>query len=273
MRITLGSAVAGSVAAGLGLVALLGPVLAPHDPRAVVGPSLAAPSGAYLLGTNDTGQDVLSQLLVGAGVTLTTGLLAAALAVGLGVAVGATAGMLRGWPDLIAMRSVDVLLAIPALPLMILVAALTGPSRPVIILLIGLAGWPPIARVIRSQTLTIATRGFVVAARGFGASRTQLLGRHLVPGLAPLIVATFIDWTAAAIALEAGLGFLGLGDPTDVSWGSMLQRALEYDGIYFTSAWTWWVLPAGLAVTLSALALGFAGVAVEPRTNPRWRRG
>lgn len=266
------AAVVASVALGLGLVALLGPALAPYDPRAVVGPSLAAPSAVHLLGTNDTGQDVLSQLLVGARASLSTGLLAAALAVGLGVAVGATAGLLRGRFDVIAMRTVDVMLAIPALPLMILVAALAGPSRPVIILLIGLAGWPPIARIVRSQTLTLATRGFVVAARGFGAGRGQLLRRHLVPGLAPLIAATFVDWAAAAIALEAGLAFLGLGDPTDVSWGSILQRALDHDGIYFTSAWTWWVLPAGLAVTLSAMALGFAGIALERRANPRWRR-
>lgn len=260
------------IALAVAVVALVGPALAPYDPQAVVGPSLVAPSTTHLLGTNDAGQDVASQLLVGARASLLTGLAAAAVAAAVGVAVGTTAALIGGWVDVLAVRTIDVFLAVPALPLMVLVAALAGPSRGVIVAVIALAGWPPIARIVRSQTMTLARRGFVGGARGFGAGPAYLVRRHLVPGVAPLVGATFANWAAAAIALEAGLAFLGLGDPTAVSWGSMLQRALDHDAIYFTAAWTWWVLPPGVAVTVAAMGFAFLGVALEPRSNPRWRR-
>jgi len=127
------------------LLVVAGPALAPYDPQAVVGASLVAPSGAHLLGTNDAGQDILSQLLVGTRASMLTGILAATLAVAAGVLVGATAGLLGGWADLVAMRIVDVFLAIPALPLVILIASLAGPSRATIVAVIALAGWPPTA--------------------------------------------------------------------------------------------------------------------------------
>lgn len=274
MRVSLpGSMAIGAVITlVLAAVALVGPLVAPYDPQAAVGPSLAAPSAAHLLGTNDAGQDVASQLLVGARATLVTGMLAALAATVVGVLVGATAGLLRGWVDAVLMRIVDLFLAVPALPLMILVAALVGPSRPTIVVLIALAGWPPIARIIRGQTLTLATHGYVGAARGFGGARLYVIRRHLVPGLAPLAAATLVNWAAVALVLDAGLAFLGLGDPTAVSWGSVLQRALNQHAVYATGAWTWWVLPAGLAVTLAAIGLAFIGVGLEPRSNPRWSR-
>lgn len=264
----IGAAITGAMV----LLAVAGPMLAPHSPRAIVGPSLASPSATYLLGTNDAGQDIASQLLVGARASLVTGLVAGGLAVAVGVGVGATSGLLRGWVDVVAMRTVDMFLAVPGLPLVVLIAALAGPSRPVIIGVIALAGWPPIARIVRSQTLTLGARGFVDMARGFGGGPAHLLGRHLVPALAPLVAATFVNWTAAAIVLEAGLAFIGLGDPSAISWGSVLQRSLLHEGVYSTAAWAWWVLPAGLAVTVTAIGLAFLGVALEPRSNPRWRR-
>ncbi|CAN5626461.1 ABC transporter permease [soil metagenome] len=263
---------------GLGIVTALaflvavGPALAPYDPRAVTGPSLSAPSGAHLLGTNDAGQDIASQLLVGARSSLTTGFAAAALAALIGLSVGATAGLVQGRVDVVTMRIVDLFLALPGVPLMILVAALVGPSRPTIVAVIALAGWPPIARVVRGQTLVLSNRGFIAAARGLGAARLYIVRRHLAPGMSPLIMATFVSWASAAIVLDAGLAFLGLGDPTAVSWGSVLQRALGHSALYTTSAWTWWVLPAGVAVTVAALGLALVGFALEPHSNPRWRR-
>lgn len=264
--------VGAAVTAAFALLAVVGPALAPYDPRAVVGLSLAAPSGSHLFGTNDAGQDILSQLLAGARVSLVTGFAAAAAAEVAGALVGTTAGLLGGWMDVVAMRIVDVFLAIPALPLVILIAALAGPSRLTMIAVIALAGWPPISRIIRSQALVLSGRGFTAAARGFGGGWPYLVRRHLVPALAPLVAATFVNWAAAAIVLEAGLAFLGLSDPTAVSWGAVLQRALGHGGIYYTTAWMWWVLPAGLAVTLAAVGLAFVGVGLEPRSNPRWRR-
>lgn len=254
------------------MVAVLGPLLAPFDPRVPSGPSLDPPSSEHLLGTNDAGQDILSQIIHGARSSMLVAVSAASLALVIGVSVGATAGLVRGWTERLAMRVVDLFLAVPALPLLILVAALAGPSRATVIIVIGLAGWPAVARIVRSQTLSLGGRGFITAARGFGAARTYVIRRHLLPALWPLLVATFVNWAATAIVLQAGLAFLGLSDPTEVSWGAILNRALGHQGVYFTSEWLWWVLPAGVAITLAAAGLAFLGLALEPRSNPRWSR-
>ncbi len=261
-----------AIIAALAIVAVFAPLIAPFDPHAVAGPSLAKPSTAHLLGTNDVGQDILSQLIWGARSSAIVAVLASAIAVALGVAVGAAAGLLGGWTDVVAMRTVDVFLALPILPLLILIAALAGPSRPTVILIIGLTGWPQVARVVRSQTLTLAARGYVQACRGFGSGRMYVIRRHLVPTLTPLAAANYVHWASTAVVMQAGLAFLGLNDPTEVSWGSVLNRALGHQGIYFSSAWLWWVLPAGLAITIAALGLALIGVGLEPRSNPRWRR-
>lgn len=256
----------------IALVAALAPLLAPYDPRVPAGPSLQPPSADHLLGTNDAGQDILSQLIWGARSSTVVACLAAGLAVCAGALVGATAGLARGVVDAVAMRVVDVVLALPALPLLILVVALTGPSRTAVVFVIAFAGWPGIARVVRSQTLTLGGRGYVQAARGFGARSPYVIRRHLLPAVGPLVAASFVYWAATAVVLQSGLAFLGLSDPTDVSWGSVLNRALEHQGVYFSSQWTWWVLPPGLAITLAAVGLAFIGFGLEPRSNPRWER-
>jgi peptide/nickel transport system permease protein len=155
---------------------------------------------------------------------------------------------------------------------LILVAALAGPSRVTVIVLIGFAGWPGIARIAHSQALPLVHRGYVGAARGFGAGWTYVIRRHIVPGLIPIAGASFVNWAGTAIALQAGLAFLGLDDPTGVSWGSVLNRALAHEGVYFTSEWLWWVLPAGLAISAATIGLAFVSTGLEPRANPRWRR-
>lgn len=264
----IGTAIVASVA----LVAVLAPALAPYDPRAVAGPSLATPSAAHLLGTNDSGQDILSQLIWGARSSTIVAGLAAVLAVGLGVLVGAAAGLARGTFDVVAMRITDLFLAVPALPLLILIVALAGPSRATVVCVIALAGWPAVARLVRSQTLTLGRRGYVQAARGFGAPALYVIGRHVFPAVGPLVAAALVHWAAATVMLQAGLAFLGLSDPTEVSWGAVLNRALEHQGVYFTSQWTWWVLPPGLAIALAATGLAFIGFGLEPRANPRWER-
>lgn len=138
--------------------------------------------------------------------------------------------------------------------------------------MIGAIRWPEMARVLRGQTLTLRERGFVAISRGFGGGLPWLLRRHLVPALAPLIVAGFITVAGLAVLMEAGLAFLGLSDPTAVSWGLILNRALLQPGLYFTPAWLWWVLPSGFAITLAVLAFTFLGVGLEPVLNRRWRR-
>ncbi|HWC25459.1 MAG TPA: ABC transporter permease [Solirubrobacteraceae bacterium] len=261
-----------AIVACLALVAALAPVLAPYDPRAISGRSFQPPSGAHLLGTNDSGQDILSQLVWGARSSTIIAVCAAGIAVAAGALVGAAAGLARGVLDLVTMRVIDIALALPALPLLIVIVALAGPSRATVVLVIALAGWPAIARVVRSQTLTLGGRGYVQAARGFGARPPYLIRRHLLPAVGPLVAASFVYWAATAVVLQAGLAFLGLSDPTEISWGGLLNRALEHQGVYLTSQWTWWVLPPGLAITLAAIGLAFIGFGLEPRSNPRWER-
>jgi len=264
--------VGSTIVALLVSVALFAPLLAPYDPRALSGASLLRPSARHLLGTNDIGQDIASQVVWGARSSLTVAVGSALLAVALGVALGVSAGLAGGWTDTVSMRVVDVALALPVLPLLVLIAALAGARRSNLVLIIGLTGWPASARILRAQTLTLRRRGFVDAAQGFGGGFFYVVRRHLVPALGPLIFTGFVSVAAHAILVEAGLAFLGLADPSAVSWGLILNRALLYQGLYFTALWTWWVLPAGFAVTLAVLGFTFVGVGLEPAFNPRWRR-
>ena len=256
----------------LAAVALLAPVLAAHDPRAITGRALERPSSRHWLGTDVPGRDILAQLLYGARASLVVALLAGSLAMTAAVFVGVVPALLGGAADAVSSRLVVLLLALPGLPLLVLIGALAGNRRIAIILVIAFLGVAPNARILRSQALTLRARGFVAAAQGFGGGPVYVLRRHLVPGLGPLIVVGFVNWAGLAIGLEAGLAFVGLGDPSGVSWGLMLNRALAQSNIYFSAMWTWWVLPAGLAVATTVLGFTLVGVGLEPRLNPRWLR-
>lgn len=262
----------GATVAVLAAVAVFAPALAPYDPRAVVGESLQPPSTRHLLGTNSVGQDLFSQLVWGARASLAVAVGAACLTVVVGVAVGVGAGVAGGTADLVAARVVDTFLALPVLPLLVVVAALAGPSRRHVILAIGLVAWPGLARIIRSQTLTLRHRGFVHAARGFGTGPLYIARRHLIPALGPLVAVGFVNMAGISVLLEAGLAFLGLGDPAAVSWGLVLNRAVRHQGLYFSPLWTWWVLPPGLAITLTVLAFTFLALGLEPILNRRSQR-
>ena len=265
--------VGGGVLVALGLTAVLAPVFAPYDPRSLAGKSLQPPSRQHPLGTNNIGQDIMSQIVWGARTSLAVALGAASGAVAIGIVVGLTAGLRGGLADLLAMRVVDVFLGIPRLPLMVLVGALVGASRGTLILLIAMLTWPVVARLLRSEALSLRQRGFVSAARGFGGGTGYIVRRHLLPAVAPIAISSFILIAGNAILLEAALAFLGLSDPIGVSWGLMLNRALLHPGLYFIDAWMWWVLPAGFAITLAVMGFAFLGVGLESVLNPRWRRG
>lgn len=263
----------GTIVAVLVSVAVFAPLLAPYDPKAFSGDALEQPSVGHVLGTDNIGQDIFSQLVWGARSTLIVALAATFLLTVVGAVVGMAAGLIGGVVDVVAMRCVDVMLALPGIPLMVVIAALAGPSRGVLIVVIALIGWPLTARTVRSQALSLRQRGFVAAARGFGGGVPYLLRRHVMPNLAPVVLSGFVYWFPVAVFLQAGLAFLGLGDPTDVSWGQMLNRAVTYHGLYFTNLWVWWVLPAGFAITLTVLGVSFLGTGLEPWVNPRVRRG
>lgn len=254
------------------VAAMFAPLLAPYDPAVPAGASFAAPSHDHLLGTNNLGQDVMSRLIWGARAALAVAAGAAGLAIGLGVVVGVGSGLAGGVVDIVAMRAVDILIAVPRLPLLVFVAALAGAGGPTVAVLIGLLAWAPVARVLRGQTLSLRGRGYVRAAWGFGGGWVYLARRHLLPALGPVLVAEVIVVAGNTILLEAGLAFLGLADPTGVSWGLDINRALAEPGIYFIPAWSWWVLPTGAAISLAIGAFTLLGVGLEPVLNRRAER-
>ncbi len=254
------------------LMALLAPWLAPYDPQQPTGPSLAPPSIEHWLGTNLLGQDVLSQLIWGARPALLVATVGAAVTFVLAVVIGVGAALFGGLVDLLAMRAADVFIAMPTLPILILIGSLAGANRGFLAIIVGLLMWPPIARLVRSQALSVRQRGFVAAARGYGGGPGYLVRRHFVPALGPVLVAGLVAVAGNAIMLETTLAFLGLADPLVPSWGSMINEALAVEGILFLDAWMWWVLPTGFTIVLAVLGFTFLGVGLEPVLNPRWRR-
>jgi len=253
----------------LTLVAVVAPLLTPYDPAAQTGPALTTPSTRHWLGTDVPGRDIFAQLVYGARASLIVAVVAGVLAMTAAILVGVLPALLGGWIDTVSHRLVVFLLALPGLPLLILVGSLAVNQRLAVILVIAFLGSAPNARILRGEALALRERGYIAAARGFGGGPLYVLRRHFVPGLAPLILVGFVTWAGVAVGLEAGLAFLGLGDPSGISWGLMINRALSQQTLYFSPMWTWWVLPAGLAITLTVLGFTFVGVALEPSFNPR----
>jgi peptide/nickel transport system ATP-binding protein/peptide/nickel transport system permease protein len=255
---------------GLTLTAIFAPQLAPYDPTERVGKPFAPPSAEHRLGTNDIGQDILSELIYGTRVSLLVGALSALIAIVIGTMVGLLAGYYRRAGALL-MRLVDIILVLPFLPLLIVLAAYLGRSLTNTILVIGLLIWAGTARVIRAQVLSLTHQDYVLAAHAVGARDGHILLRHLLPQVLLLAVGQFVEATSAAILLESSLSFLGLGDPLQKSWGSVLYWA-QARGAFMTPAWTWWVLPPGMLIVSAALGFALVGFAVEQILNPRLRR-
>lgn len=252
------------------LVAIFAPLLAPYDPRAQTGLPYQSPSGSHLLGTNDIGQDILSELIFGTRVSLAIGFLAALLAIVVGTLVGVVSGYFGGLADTLLMRFVDITLALPFLPLLIVLAVFLGRNIRTTVLVISVVIWARPARILRSQVLSARERGFVQAARSMGGRPAHLLRRHVLPAVSPLIIAQFVRAANIAILLEASLSFLGLGDVTAKSWGTTLYYA-SARGAFLTRAWLWWVLPTGLAISVVVVAFAFIGYSLEERADPRLR--
>ncbi len=248
--------------------AILAQWISPYDPAETVGAPFEAPSRFHLLGTNDIGQDILSELIFGTRISLTIGFLAAAVAILIGTLVGVVAGFFGQWVDLALMRAVDVVLVVPFLPLMVLLAAYLGPSFWKLVLVIGILAWARPARVIRSQVLSLRSLDYVQAAHALGAGSARILARHILPGVLSLSLAQFIVAASNAILIEASLSFLGLGDPTAKSWGSVLYYA-QVRSAFLSGAWLWWVIPPGVLVTATVLSFAFVGFGLERRLNPR----
>jgi peptide/nickel transport system permease protein len=232
-------------------------------------PAFASPSEFGPLGTDSLGRDVSTQFVWGARTSLLVGLVATVLAVLIGSIVGILAGFFGGRFGGLLMRLTEWFLVIPFLPLAIVLAAILGPSVRNIILVIGITSWPFPARLIRAQVLTLKERDYVDRSRALGASNWHLMTRHILPNVSPLILATATLTVPIVILTEATLSFLGLGDPSNPSWGRMLDDAFE-TGAITTEAW-WTFGPPGLGILLVALAFTLCGTALEEILDPRLR--
>ncbi|ADH86267.1 ABC transporter permease [Desulfurivibrio alkaliphilus] len=254
------------LALALGLLLLASPWLIRHDPYAMDFVPLSAPSAQHWLGVNDGGMDIWAELLTGFGNTLIFGLFTGLLGLGLGVAVGLSCAWFRGLYDLCLMRLADLLLAIPAVLVLILLAAYLRPSAWLLALVLALMAWPTSARVIRAQALTLQERSHLLAARQMGGSSFYLLGRHLLPELFPLYLIGFAALVRMAVFMEASLSFLGLFDPGRKSLGMMVGRALPY---YYLEIGWYWLLPPVLLLTMLLLSITLLAVSLEKIFDPR----
>jgi peptide/nickel transport system permease protein len=249
-------------------VALLAPVLAPHDPIAI-NPIIRRqhPSRTHLLGTDELGRDVLSRVIYGARVSLQVGLIAISIALTIGTLLGVAAGYLGSWIDTFIMRLMDVMLAFPGILLAIVVVAILGPGLYNVMIAVGVEAIPVYARAARGSTLAVREIEYVVAARALGASHARIVRRHVLPNIvAPLIVLASIG-IAGSILAAAGLSYLGLGaQPPTAEWGAMLSSARTY----VRDAW-WMATFPGLAIMIVVLALNLFGDGLRDILDPRLR--
>jgi peptide/nickel transport system permease protein len=252
------------------LAAVLAPVLAPGDPTDFVARPHLAPSRDHWLGTTGSGQDVLDQTIWGARPTLAVGFIVGALTTIVGAAVGMVAGYFRGWVDDVLSLVMNVFLIIPALPLLVVLAAfLEGGGMKGIVFVLTFTGWAWPARVLRSQMLSLREKEFVAAARVTGEHSLRIIFSEILPNMLSIVAATMVGGVIYAIGAEAALEFIGLGNPSVVSWGTNLYWAQNNAGLLVGAWWTF--VPAGLCIALVAFALALVNNAIDEITNPRLR--
>jgi peptide/nickel transport system permease protein len=257
-----------SVLLVLGLLVAFAPFLAPYDfdeQDIELFGQPGAPTHLHWLGTDQLGRDALSRLLYGGRVSLAVGLASAMVATALGTLVGAISGFYRGWVDTVLMRGTDVVLSIPALPLILLIAGLVRPTMPVLIMIIGSLGWMSTARLVRGQFLSLREREFVEAARALGGTNRRLIWRHILPNaVAPITVSATLT-VGQAILLESAMSFFGFGvQPPTPTWGNLLNEASQW----LDSA-PWLAVPPGLMIFVTVLAVNSLGDGLRDAVDAR----
>lgn len=250
------------------VIAIIGPFVAPYGPSTTSADELVGPTFAHLLGTTQTGQDVLSQLLAGAGASLEVGFLTAAFATVLSVIVGVASGYFSGSAGESLSALANVFLVIPSLPLIIVIMSYL-PNRGVLTMamVISVTGWAWGARTLRAQTMSLRNRDDIVAARAIGEKTWRIMFVEMMPSLLPIIISGFLFTTVFAIVTEAGLAFLGLTDISSWSWGTMLYWA-QNDQAFTLGAW-WWYVPPGICIALVGMGLGLINFGIDELINPR----
>jgi peptide/nickel transport system permease protein len=237
------------------------------DVTQATGPQLGAPSADYLLGTDQAGRSVLQLVIWGARPSLVIGVTATVLTMVVGTIIGLIAGHYQGFIGRGLMMVTDWFIALPQLPFAISLSAAIGQGDKSITIAIAATSWTATARLVRAQTLAVEGRPFIERARALGAGNVQIMTRHVLPNVTPLILVSATLTIASAILSETTLTFLGLGDPTEVSWGGMLNLAFN-QGAVTAGAW-WYLLPPGVAILIVVLGFTLVGRAVEAVLNPR----
>jgi len=253
------------------IMAIFAPFISPYNPNQT-NPNLflSKPSLNHPFGTNELGEDLLSLNIYGSRISLIVGFAAAAVSVILGLLIGIISGYMGGLIDEVLMRITDFFLVIPTLVLMIIIAAIIGPSLINVIFVIGLLSWPPTARMVRSMVLSIKEWPFIESAKASNAGRLYIMFVHVLPNVIPIVFANATLAIAGAIFSQASLVFLGVGDVTDISWGEILHYAVSSGAL---SAGDWWyVIPPGTFIVLLILGFVLLGYSFEEILNPRLRR-
>lgn len=253
------------------LIAVLADFVAPYDP-AFIDPLVfdEAPTAAHPLGTDRIGRDVLSRLIHGGRVSLSVGVVAVSIYMVIGVLLGSLAGYYGGRVDMLISRFIDIVLSFPTLMLILVLVSLLGPGLRNIMLVLGLLGWPQVARIVRGEFLRLRTNDFVWAARMIGSPNRRIITHHILPNaMGPMLVAATFG-VATAILSESALSFLGLGvQPPTASWGQMLNDAQSLT-ILETKPWLW--IPPGLLILISVLSINFIGDSLRDALDPQLRR-
>jgi peptide/nickel transport system permease protein len=267
-----------AAAIGLGLIlffvviAIIAPLISPYSATAETcgsGPSavFAGLSSHHLLGCDDGGVDMLSELIQGGRISLIVGFAATVVAMVIGGGVGIVSGYFGGWADITLMRITDYLLVIPDLVFAMVIADIWGPSLFHVILVIGILEWTSTARVIRAQVMSVKERVYVKRTRALGAGHARIISRHILPQVGPLLIANTVLTVAIAIYLETALAFLNLEDPTVTTWGTILEHAFNRGAV---SAGAWWaIVPDGICIALVCVGCFLLGQAIEDALNPR----
>ncbi|MTI61616.1 MAG: ABC transporter permease [Firmicutes bacterium] len=239
------------------MTAVFAPYLSLYPPDQSSGAPLSGPGKGHILGTDELGYDIWSQISYGARISLLVGFATALLAAFTGGIIGIISAYCGGLIDKIIMRIVDIVIIMPGLPVMIVLAAFLGPSLVNIIIVLALFSWAIPARIVRSQVLMIKEMAYIKSAESYEAGLSYLLRRHFLPEVFPLLTVNIIKLSAKAIVAEAGLSFLGLGDPVSKSWGVIIHHAINFQGIYYTPFWKWWLLYPLLFLSLLIVSLAF----------------
>ncbi len=252
------------------IIAVLADIISPYPPLEFVAEPLLPPSELHPFGTDDLGRDLFSMTLHGSRVSLMVGITAAVISTLVGIAVGLTSGIVRGVLDMFTMRVIDFLLSLPYLAIALAILSFLKPNMMIIIMIIVVLSWIPTAKVVRAHTFSIMESLYVEAAKAMGAGRFYIAIKHILPNVIPITLSSLVLNVRDAILFEASLSFLGLGDPSSVSWGTILFFARRA-GAFAANVW-WYIVPPGFMIMLTVLGFTLMAIGLDEVLNPRLKK-